>query len=282
MQKISTKEFLPQLTEIPNPPTHLYLEGSLPSDDHIYLTVVGSRRVSPYGRDAVTHLVGALAGYPVVIVSGLALGVDGLAHRAALDAGLPTIAVPGSGLSRTILYPRTHVGLADHILSSGGGLLSEFEPDTAAAPYTFPQRNRIMAGLARAVLIIEAEELSGTLITARLATEYNRDVLIVPGSIFSQQSKGVHQLLRLGATPITKSDDLVEALGLENKTAILGTQHLPPIEAFILELLNVKPRSHEELLDKTNLSTQELSASLTTMELKGFVTESAGMWRVQG
>ena len=131
------------------------------------------------------HLIEGLRGYPIVIVSGLAYGADAAAHRAALEVGLPTVAVPGSGLDWDILYPRANVGLAREILKAGGALLSEEEPETKAADWTFPKRNRVMAGLSRATLIIEAKELSGSLITARLTVEYNRELLVVPGSIFS-------------------------------------------------------------------------------------------------
>ena len=134
----------------PRRPKRLHLRGKLPSADLQWLAVVGSRAITPYGRQAVKHLIEGLRGYPVVIVSGLAYGTDAEAHRAALDAGLPTVAVPGSGLDWDVLYPRANVGLAREILKAGGALLSEEKPETKAADYTFPKRNRIMAGLCRA------------------------------------------------------------------------------------------------------------------------------------
>jgi DNA processing protein len=145
-----------------------------------------------------------LAGYPIGIVSGLALGIDAFAHEAALRAGLYTLAVPGSGLGDQVLYPASNRRLADRIVDGGGGLLSELSPDTRAALWTFPQRNRLMAGMCAATLLIEAGEKSGTLITARMAVDYNRELLVVPGSIFSPTSRGCHQFLKLGATPVNR------------------------------------------------------------------------------
>ncbi len=184
---VLTPEYFPEkLKQIPDAPKKLYVEGVLPSEDTKILAVVGARKHTPYGKEACEKLIAGLAGYDICIVSGLALGIDAVAHKAALDAGLKTIAVPGSGLDRSVLYPITNKRLAEEILHAGGALLSEFEPKTIAAPWTFPQRNRIMAGLADAVLVVEAELQSGTLITSKYATEYNRDVLAVPGSIFSK------------------------------------------------------------------------------------------------
>ncbi len=179
------------------------------------LCVVGSRDCTPYGKEVCERLVAGLAGFPITIVSGLALGIDSIAHRAALEAGLATVAVPGSGLDPRAIYPPGHARLAEEILVAGGCLISEFPPLENARPYFFPQRNRIMAGLCHATLIIEAEAGSGTLITARLTLDYNRDLLAVPGSIFSDFSVSCHDLIRDGATPITSPVDLLRALGFE-------------------------------------------------------------------
>src|SRR3989344_374211 len=204
LKLLSPREPPPLLREIPDPPKRLHLRGQLPSTEHKWLAVVGSRAISSYGRQAVRHLIEGLRGYPVVIVSGLAYGTDAEAHKAALEAGLPTVAVPGSGLDWDVLYPRANVGLAREILKAGGALLSEEKPETKAADYTFPKRNRIMAGLCRAVLIIEAKEQSGSLITARLTVEYNRELLVVPGSIFCEKSKRTQQFLRIVAIPFLR------------------------------------------------------------------------------
>src|SRR5574344_927429 len=199
--EILENENIPEmLREIPDCPDKLYIKGKLPSQDSKLLCVVGSRKYTSYGKDVCEKLISGLRGYDITIVSGLALGIDSIAHKTALDSGLKTIAVPGSGLDESVLYPSTHKQLAEKILENGGALISEFEPNFRATPYSFPQRNRIMAGISHAVLVIEAETKSGTLITSKFATEYNRDVLTVPGSIFSKNSEGPNMLIRLGAT----------------------------------------------------------------------------------
>src|SRR5258708_803547 len=163
---LSPADFPPLLREISDPPKKLYLRGTLPSTDKKWLAVVGARAYTPYGRQAVEYLIGGLAGYPVVIVSGLAYGIDAEAHKAALKYGLQTVAVPGSGLDWNMLYPKANHGLAREILAAGGALLSEEEPGTAAADCTFPQPNPIMVGLSPATLLVEAKENNGSPLTA--------------------------------------------------------------------------------------------------------------------
>lgn len=206
------KEGIGSLCEIPEPPERLWLRGVLPPSRQKRLAVVGSRALSPYGRQACEQLIAGLAGYPISIVSGLALGADAAAHRAALAAGLHTIAVPGSGLSDRAIAPQTNLGLAKDILASGGALLSEHPPEVSARPGYFPSRNRIMVGLSDAVLMIEAGERSGTLITARLSAEYNRDLLCIPHRIGDPNGFGSILFLRLGATLVSEPEHILEAL----------------------------------------------------------------------
>lgn len=265
------------LTEIPQPPKQLYLRGVLPSYELRWLAVVGSRKHSHYGKDVCEHLIRGLAGYPVVIVSGLALGIDAIAHRTALEVGLPCVAVPGSGLDESVLYPRTHVTLARRIIESGGALLSEFEPMQRAAPWTFPQRNRIMAGMAHATLLIEATERSGTLITARLASDYNRELLAVPGSIFSEHSHGTHQFIKLGATPVTSPSDILNALGIAEHTSATPPT-LTPEELMVWDALH-EPNTSDALVQILNIPIQELQTTLTLMEINGHIVEHDGLWR---
>lgn len=219
IRTLSEAEFPPLLREIPDAPDTLYVRGTLPPVHHTLLAVVGSRRMSQYGKEACEHLVQSLAGNPISIISGLALGVDATAHRAALDAGLHTVAVPGSGIDDASLYPRSHVNLAHDILAHGGALLSEEAPGTKAAPYLFPKRNRIMAGMAHATLIIEATEKSGTLITAKFTAEYSRELLIVPHTIFSEGGAGGHLFMNLGGAPVRSSADILEVLGIEHESS---------------------------------------------------------------
>jgi len=271
------REHIPAaLREIALPPERLFLKGTLPdSSDFVFLCVVGSRKYTPYGKQACERIISGLRGYPIVIVSGLALGMDAIAHEAALDAGLTTIAIPGSGLDKDVLYPASNTNLAERILRSGGGLLSEFPADFRATPWSFPQRNRIMAGISRAVLVIEAAERSGTLITSRLATEYNRDVFAVPGSIFSPTSKGPHMLIRLGATPVTESADILEAFGWSQNRPNIPALDASPQEQKVLEALET-PKTKEELREALSLQPYELSNMLSVMEIKGLIRERMG------
>ncbi len=214
IRTLERNEFPQLLKEIPDSPTVLTCRGVLPSPHLKLLAVVGSRNCTEYGATVIEHLIAGLAGYPVGIISGLALGVDSLAHRAALNNNLYTLAVPGGGLNDTVIYPRSHLPLAHEIITAGGGLLSEYDQNFKAQTWSFPKRNRIVTGMSHATLLIEAAEKSGTLISARLAADYNRDVLVVPGNIFSPNSYGTHQFLKLGATPVTTPEDILAALGL--------------------------------------------------------------------
>jgi DNA processing protein len=279
IRELDKKEWPWLIHEIPDAPKKLYARGVLPPTSQQILAVVGSRAVSSYGRDVVKKLIGGLKGYPITIVSGLALGIDALAHEAALDVGLHTVSVPGSGIDDTVIYPARHQRLAKRILEQGGGLLSEFEPTFTATPWSFPARNRIMAGMSHAVLVVEARTRSGTLITSRLATEYNRDVLTVPGSIFSEGSKGPAMLMRLGATPITTAAELLEALGFERpseETTI--TAPLSVEERRIYELL-AEPLSRDAVASRLNLHTAHASVLISMLEIKGVVEDMGGILR---
>src|SRR3989338_8439854 len=214
IKKLDKKDWPPLLGEINDPPKQLYYAGEVPNYENKFLCVVGSRKYTPYGKDIVSTLISGLEGFPITIVSGLALGIDAIAHRAAIKNKLGVIAVPGSGLDPKAMHPKTNIQLAEEIINEGGTLISEFEPDFKATLWSFPLRNRIMAGMSHAVLVVEAETKSGTLITAKLATGYNREVFAVPGSIFSPTSDGPHLLIKLGATPIRNSEDILEALGI--------------------------------------------------------------------
>ncbi|MSR78793.1 MAG: DNA-protecting protein DprA [Candidatus Taylorbacteria bacterium] len=282
IREIVRSDFPRRLTEMVDCPKKMYIKGTLPPDDYKWLSVVGARKYSEYGKQAVEKLISGLRGYPIVIVSGLALGIDSIAHRASLDAGLKAVAVPGSGLDPKVLYPASHKQLAEKIVSRGGCLLSEFEPMFRPTSYSFPQRNRIMAGLSDAVLIVEAELKSGTLITSKFATEYNRDVLTIPGSIFSNTSSGPHMLLRLGATPITTSAELLDALGFDGtlnlKTATNYDDCSPEEKKIIALLSNPVPR--DELIQELGISTSEANVLLGMMEIKGLIKESMGEIRL--
>ncbi len=279
LQQLSPSHFT-LLQEIPDPPKQMYLRGTLPPFDWKWLAVVGSRALSGYGKQACEHLIEGLRGYPIVIVSGLAYGADACAHEAALRVGLPTVAVPGSGLDYSVMYPRAHVTLAQEIIKAGGAHLSEFEPTLKATDYTFPQRNRIMVGLTHATLVIEAKERSGSLITARLATEYNRELLVVPGSIFSATSKGTHQFLKLGAGAVTEPNDILKALNIPMMDIVSPSclNDLSEYERRVLTILE-SPRTRDELIEALELPISEANVLLSTMEIKGLITETLGAVR---
>lgn len=276
--KLEKRSFPPELLEIPEPPVELYVKGEIPDPSYVRLAVVGSRKFTSYGKEACRKLILGLQGYPVCIVSGLALGIDTISHEAALDAKLPTMAFPGSGLDDSVLHPRSNITLGREIVRRGGCLISEWEPLMPSGVWAFPQRNRLMAGISKAVLVVEAEKKSGTLITARLATDYNKDVLTIPGSIFSSTSEGPLLLMRLGATPIGSSADLLEALGIkmnaEDRQQVLF-KDLGDDEMHVYKSL-ASPLSRDELIATTKWPVQRLNMALTLLELKGAIKEAGG------
>ncbi len=277
IENLPKNKFPELLGQIPDPPKSLRIVGELPQTEK-YLCVVGSRKYSQYGKEVCEFLINGLRGQSITIVSGLALGMDSIAHRAALKAGLPTVAVPGSGLAEKNLYPSTNRGLAEEILQQGGALLSEFDDDFIATPYSFPQRNRIMAGMSHATLVIEAELKSGTLITSKYTTEYNRDVFTVPHSIFSKTSEGPHMLLRLGATPITQPTDIVTALGLRQEESLFQTRDYSDCSSDEKELIEIlrEPMSRDQIIRALGKPVYATQTILATMEIKGLIVEQMG------
>jgi len=266
------------LKEIPDTPLRLRYEGQLPKEGNKLLAVVGSRKYTSYGREICESIISGLSGSPITIVSGLALGIDSIAHRASMQAGLQTIAIPGSGLDRKVLHPHSHVNLANEIIENGGGLISEYDDTMPSGAWAFPRRNRIMAGMCHATLVIEAEKKSGTLITSRLATEYNRDVGCVPGPINSPTSDGAHMLIRLGAALIRDANDVRELLGLkrtdENPT-LVDIEELSNEEKVFIKILE-QPCSRDELIRKSKLDISTASATLSLLEIKGLIMEELG------
>jgi DNA processing protein len=265
------------LAAIHDPPPRLFLRGDaapevlgLPA-----VALVGARSCSSYGRSVARSLARDLAAAGLVVVSGLARGVDGEAHRGALDAGGSTVAVLGCGIDRD--YPAAHAELARRICETGGLLVSEYEPGVEPAPWRFPARNRIIAGLCRATVVVEARERSGALITADFALEEGRDVLAVPGEITSSLSAGSNALLRPGATPVTCADDVLELYGLERSPPSAGT--LGPVADALLALLADRPQSADELLRASGVDPGAGGSALIELELAGRVTHEDGVYR---
>jgi DNA processing protein len=278
IRQLPPNEYPPLLKEIPDKPSLLYIRGVLPSPETKYLCVVGSRASTPYGRRLTQKLIAGLAKYPVCIVSGMAIGIDSEAHNAALDVGLPTIAVLPSGLDDHIIYPAQHRKLAAQILKKGGALISENEPDFKAMIHSFSQRNRIAAGMSTAALIIEAGEKSGTLITAKLALDYNREVLAIPHELGRDTGTGVNALIRAGATLVRNSEDILEALGLkllENPVQATLPSDLNEREVAIMESLT-EAMTRDDLIEISGLSAQDANIGLSSLQIRGLVVERLG------
>ncbi len=266
-----------RLGALEQPPPVLYLRGAILPEDAWAVAVVGTRRVTRYGRQVAEEIGAALARQGITVVSGLARGVDGIAHRAALQAGGRTIAVLGSGVDH--IYPPEHRRLAEEIITAGA-LVSDYPPGTPPDAANFPPRNRIIAGLALATVVVEAGETSGALITARFAAEQGREVFAVPGGIYAPQSKGPNRLIKNGAHPFLSVDDLLEVLNItqveQYRQARLA---LPddPVESKLLSLLRDEPLHVDELRAQADLPVAQVSAALTMMELKGLVRQVGAM-----
>lgn len=263
------------LREIParDLPKKLRIIGKEPNWTNKRICIVGSRKFSDYGRAVCEKLINDLAGYPVTIVSGLAFGIDSISHRIALENKIEMIAIPGSGLDNSVLYPKTHIDLAKKIIAAGGCMISEFDDTQPAANWTFPQRNRIMAGISDLVIIIEAAEKSGTMITARLALDYNIDVAVVPGSIFSESSKGTNKLMKEGAYPITCVEDILEILDIKpSATDIeqIKTRNLSAQAFKIFQSLE-NPKTKDQIIEQTNIDISELNKILSVLEIEGLI-----------
>lgn len=268
--------FPSRLRSIHDPPPGLFVRGEAPLDllERVSVAVVGARACSAYGSAVATSLGRELAAAGAVVVSGLARGIDAAAHRGALEAGA-TVAVLGCGIDRD--YPRAHAALAGQV-AANGLILSEYPPGVEPAPWRFPARNRIVAGLALATVVVEARQRSGALITADLALDEGREVLAVPGEITSQLSKGTNALLRLGATPVTCAADVLETIGIEPPPAPDPPALVGPA-ARVRAVVADAPVAADELIRRTGLAAGELAAALAELELLGLVTQADGLYR---
>ncbi len=275
IKELKPKYFPYLLNEIDDPPDRLYLKGELPSKDLTFLCVVGSRKISDYGKRACSKIIEDLSGLPIVIVSGLALGIDAKAHESAIKVGLKTVAVPGSGLDPSVIYPKSHLNLSEKIVRSGGALLSEFEPNFEATKWSFPKRNRIMAGISHGVLVIEAQKKSGSLITAKLGLEYNREIMAVPGSIFSSLSSGTNYLIQQGAYAINNAKDIQDIFGIKKNKDPKTELMLSDEEKKILKFI-ISPINKNELIKKSKMDVSKVNTLISSLEIKGAVYESGG------
>ncbi len=264
------------LKQIHGPPDKLYVRGSIEPADALCLAVVGSRKPTVYGRRAVQKLVKPIAERGVVIVSGLAYGIDAEAHQATVEAGGVTVAVLGSGLDEQSFSPSGQRHLADRIVASGGAVISQFPPGTEARDFHYPIRNRVIAGMAKGTLVVECALKSGTRITSAAATEFNRDVFAVPGSIFSDVSEGPNELIRMGATIARDASDILDALGIIAPISAIPHKTANETEAALLKILSTEPQHIDDLIRKSDLSAASVSGTLTLMEIKGSARHLGG------
>jgi len=270
-------DYPPGLKSIAQPPPVLYARGEIKTQDELAVAIVGTRRVTSYGRQAAEEIAAGLAGQGVTVVSGLARGVDAAAHSTALRCNGRTFAVLGSGVDR--IYPPEHTRMAEEI-AAHGAVLSDYPPGTPPEAANFPPRNRIISGLARAVVVIEAGQKSGALITATFAEEQNRPVIALPGNIYAPLSKGTNWLISRGARILLGVQDVLDVLNLEKASKQIQARLALPadaLEAQILSLMGAEPQHVDELRALTGLPVEQIAATLAMMELKGMVRGTGGM-----
>jgi len=279
---ISDSEYPEKLRNIPDPPFYFYYKGSLECLEAPCLGIVGSRKPTDYGQRMTTKLTEELALLGITIVSGLAFGIDGFAHEAALRVGGKTAAVFGCSLD--YIYPPSHRRLAEEIISSGC-LISEFPKGTKPVPYNFPVRNRIISGLCEGVLVVEAAERSGALVTAGFALEQGRDVLAVPGSADSELSSGANNLLKQGAIPITGVQDILDNFGWQGsagrKAEVVDLSALSDDETLLYRNLSIQPIHLDEVSNKLQMGPGRIAELLLNLELKGFILRKPGNFVVR-
>ncbi len=274
--RIVDPQFPAALAATPDPPIALFLRGSISALARpLNVAVVGSRRASPAGRDFARALSAELGRAGLAIVSGLAVGIDGSAHRGALDSRAVTIAVMGGG--HTKVYPTTHIDLATEIIAASGAIVAEYPPLSVSLPRNFPERNRIISGLSAGVIVIEATVRSGTLITARMALEQGREVMAVPGSVFDGRHGGCHRLIRQGAALVEGAADVLEVLGLElDVIPQPAAIHLDPRLASVLSAVSDVETPLHDIVESLGKSVHEVLSALAELELEGFVATHRG------
>lgn len=269
------KNYPKLLKEISDPPAILYVKGKIEPADEIAVAVVGSRKFTPYGQRAAATISEQLAANNITVISGLALGIDTIAHQAALAAGGRTLAVFGCGLDQ--IYPVSNIRLADKIITRGA-LISEYPVGTPAYPGNFPLRNRIIAGLSLGTVVAEGAVESGSLITARAALDYNREVFAVPGPIFSPESEGPNRLIQMGAKLIISADDILDELDIKNKIQQKYSQTVIPDcpeEEIMLKLLE-QPKLVDQIILESKLNSALVNSTLIMLEMKGKIANLGG------
>ena len=279
--KKSSPNYPEILKEISGAPKQLYIRGELPGNHEMNFAIVGTRAASEYGKTLASKIAKELAELGFNIVSGLAIGIDTEAHLGALEGRGPagggagkTIAVVGSAIDDNSIYPFSNLKLAKKIISSGGAVISEYAPGTKSEIWFFPERNRIISGLSRGVLVVEAPEKSGALITARLALEQNRDVFAIPGSIFSKNSAGTNALIKSGAKVVTSVDDILEELNmteLKAKRKSGEEESLSNEEKTILNIIDMEPIHIDKICETSKMAASQALSAVSVLEIKGII-----------
>lgn len=277
--KKSSRDYPKILKEIHNAPKQLYVRGNLPKDHNLNFAIVGTRSASDYGKTLAFKIARELAELEFNIVSGLALGIDTQAHLGALEGKGKTTAVMGSAIDDNSIYPSENLNLVKKIISSGGAVISEYEPGTKSEIWFFPERNRIIAGLSQGVLVVEAPEKSGALITARVALEQNREVFAVPGSIFSKNSIGANNLIKSGAKMVTTIDDILEELNLTNLKAekeVKEEENLTEEEKIILNIVEKEPIHIDKICKISKMAAGQVLSIVSLLEIRGIIKNIGG------
>lgn len=270
---LQDKNYPAILKEIPDPPKELYIKGEIIPQDKVAIGVVGTRKYSQYGKQVTFDIAGKLAKLGITIVSGLARGIDTFAHQAALENNNRTIAVLGTSLDKKSFYPSSNYALSEKI-SKQGAVISEYSPGTRGTKFTFPQRNRIISGLSLGVVVVEAPEQSGALITAALALEQNREVFAIPGDIYAKNSQGTNKLIKMGAKLVNNIDDILEELNLSHLIKTPRKKKIKPEnkeEEIILSLLSAQPIHIDEIIKLSKLPVSVVNSTLMILELKDVV-----------
>lgn len=270
---LQDKEYPAILKEIHDPPKELYINGEITSQDKVAIAIVGTRKFTQYGKQVTYDISGNLAKLGITIVSGLARGIDAFAHESALESGGRTIAVLGSGLDRESFFPSSNWSLSEKIAKQGA-VITEYPFGTRGTHFTFPQRNRIVSGLSLGVVVIEAPEESGALITASLALEQNREVFAVPNNIYENNSQGTNKLIKMGAKLVTGIEDILEELNLTHLLSAEKKINYKPEnkeEEIVLSLLSIKPVHIDEIIKQSEMPVSSVNSTLMILELKKVV-----------
>ena len=277
--KKSSKEYPKILREIVNAPKQLYVRGELPKNHEMNFAIVGTRAASEYGKTLAFKIAKELAELGFNIVSGLALGIDTQAHLGALAGGGKTIAVLGSGTLDASIFPKENLALVKKIVDSGGAVISEYEPQAKSEIWYFPERNRIVSGLSRGALVVEAPEKSGALITARMALEQNREVFAIPGSVFSKNSVGANNLIKSGAKMVTSVDDILEELnltGLKSQKEENKKENMSPEEKLIFSIIEKEPVHIDKICEIAKMPAGRVMSIVSILEIQGIIKNIGG------